>query len=79
VSSRKTRRFDVFQQDDIGCWSCKWWSPHPDSETGICRSVLVNDYACADLVHDETRPGRIMLQTHADFLCSDYDDIEEES
>ncbi len=54
------------------CFTCKWWDPYEGSETGVCRSVIENDYASADLVRDAGTDVGCLLQTYASFGCVDY-------
>lgn len=60
------------------CAACRWWHPHDeDSETGICRSVLSNDYARADLVRRDDGGGPVLLITYSDFGCIDFSPEDE--
>lgn len=61
----------LFDAEDRCCETCRWWKPWGES-TGVCTSVLANEYASADLVREEGDPGRVLLVTNAEFACRDW-------
>lgn len=60
------------------CASCRWWLRYgEDSETGICRSVLSNEYSRAVLmIEGRSDHHPVVLQTNEDFSCIDYEPEE---
>ena len=53
------------------CATCRHWRRYPDSDTGVCASVKLNDYASAYLDADDADAADLV--TYDDHHCSDYE------
>lgn len=61
---------------DKACANCRWWKPfdtgNGDPETGMCTSVIDNEYAQTDLRHEDSQQRPVLFITYAEFWCSDH-------
>lgn len=66
----------MVELDERACENCKWWKRLGDGETGICLSVVDNDYASTDIVYQTGADKGAMFITYESFSCRDYQAAE---
>ncbi len=62
----------MFLLDERSCETCRWWKRQGDSDTGVCTSVMNNDYASADIVYQSGADKGALFVTYAEFGCRDF-------
>lgn len=62
-------------REEMTCQNCRFWKRYDsDTGTGVCTSVLVNDYSGAILVTERGQEPEhfVVLQTNEDHSCADW-------